>query len=453
MQFTIVPGPRRPLCLFSGRRLLALGSLLLTGGLQAAPAPPGSVADAVIRQPETDAYAELAPREAQQAGDPDFDYRFGIAALDAGHVTRAIFALERVVAVRPDDPLARAELGRAYLAAGDTERGREQFDRVRRAAIPAGAAVAIDRVLGALDQVAPSTRARYFGYLEIGAGHDTNATSATNLGQFAIPAFGGLLFKVDPQSGRRSDNFGLAAGGVSVQFPLRPGWDLIGAVNGRGLLNTHVHEQNIGVLDGTAGVRHEKGADVQSLVVQSSATWIAANRYRVASGLNAQWQSQLGAASQASAFAQWSRLDYAGQGERNADRFVIGAGYAHDFATARILTYGSLYFADERVRDGDFDYYGHRAIGLRVGGERKLTDSTVAFGEWQYEYRRYGGTEPLFEARRIDRQNDLIVGVRYQPGPLWQVLPQVRYTRAASNVVLYDYERYVFQVSLRREFR
>ena len=286
--------------------------------------------------------------------------------------------------------------------------------------------MAIDRVLGALDQVAPSTRARYFGYLEIGAGHDTNATSATNLGQFAIPAFGGLLFKVDPQSGRRSDNFGLAAGGVSVQFPLRPGWNLIGAVNGRGLLNTHVHEQNIGVLDGTAGVRHEKGADVQSLVVQSSATWIAANRYRVASGLNAQWQSQLGAASQASAFAQWSRLDYAGQGERNADRFVIGAGYAHDFATARILTYGSLYFADERVRDGDFNYYGHRAIGLRAGGERKLTDSTVAFGEWQYEYRRYGGTEPLFEAApdATGRSDLLARPALPTPAPHWQVIPQ-----------------------------
>ena len=399
------------------------------------------------------AFAELAPQEVQRAGDPDFDYRLGIAALDSGHVTRAIFALERVVAVRPDDHPARAELARAYLAAGETERARIELDRVRRAAIPAGAAVAIDRVLGALDQVAPSARPRFFGYLEIGGGWDSNVTSATNAGQFAIPAFGGLLFTVAPGGGRRSDTFGLAAAGASVQMPLRPGWDLIGAVNGRGLLNAHVHEQNTGLLDATAGVRHGRGTDSQTLALQSSAAWVSSSRYRVANGISAQWQSQLDAASQWSAFAQWSRQEYAGQGERNTDRTVLGSAYARSFAATGTLAYGSLYVADEHARNGEFSYYGHRAVGLRIGGEQKLAAATVAFAEWQYEDRRYGGTEPLFDLRRQDRQHDLIVGLRYEPAPKWQVIPQLRYTGAGSNVVLYDYERTIFQISLRREFR
>ena len=67
---------------------------------------------------------------------------------------RAIFALERVVAVRPDDQPARAELARAYLAAGESDNARAEFGRVRRADVPEEAAAAIDRVLGALDQIA-----------------------------------------------------------------------------------------------------------------------------------------------------------------------------------------------------------------------------------------------------------------------------------------------------------
>lgn len=442
---------RRPV---AERWLIASALLLsLSGGLRAEEAAQGSAAQTVAQREAAAAFAELGPQEVQRAGDPDFDYKLGIAALDSGHINRAIFALERVVAVRPDDYPARAELGRAYLAAGETERARNELDQVRRAAIPAGAAVAIDRVLGALDQVAPSAKPRYFGYLEIGAGRDSNVTSAMNAGQFAIPAFGGLLFTVAPENGRRSDTFGLAAAGASVQMPLRPDWDLIAAVNARGLLNAHVHEQNTSVLDATVGVRHGHDTNSQTLALQSSAAWVSSSRYRTANGLSGQWQLQLDAASQWSAFAQWSRQEYPGQTERNADRAVLGSAYAHSFAATGTLGYGSLYGADEHARHGDFDYYGHRAVGVRIGGEQRLAKSTVAFAELQFEYRRYGGTEPLFDRRRLDRQRDLIVGLRYEPAPQWQVIPQFRYTGTASNVELYDYDRTIFQISLRREFR
>ena len=61
------------------------------------------------KQP-SQAYELLLPLEAQRAGDPAFDYLLGIAALDSGHRERAIFALERVLAVQPDNALARFEM-------------------------------------------------------------------------------------------------------------------------------------------------------------------------------------------------------------------------------------------------------------------------------------------------------------------------------------------------------
>ncbi len=65
------------------------------------------------------AFALLDPLEIARAGESAFDYLLGIAALDSGHVTRAIFALERVLAVQPQNNLARAEIARAYLIAGE----------------------------------------------------------------------------------------------------------------------------------------------------------------------------------------------------------------------------------------------------------------------------------------------------------------------------------------------
>ena len=53
------------------------------------------------------AYERLQVLEARHAGDPDFDFLLGISALASGRGTEAIFALERVLAMRPDDVNAR----------------------------------------------------------------------------------------------------------------------------------------------------------------------------------------------------------------------------------------------------------------------------------------------------------------------------------------------------------
>ena len=65
------------------------------------------------KQPKQ-AYDLLLPQEAARAGDPEFDYLLGVAALDSGDRERAVFALERVLAVQPNNHLARAEIARAY---------------------------------------------------------------------------------------------------------------------------------------------------------------------------------------------------------------------------------------------------------------------------------------------------------------------------------------------------
>src|SRR5688572_8051771 len=76
------------------------------------------------------AYDLLSPLEAQRAGDPEFDYLLGLAALDSGQTTRAIFAFERVLAVNPNHPQARAEIARAYFVAGETDAAKREFETV-----------------------------------------------------------------------------------------------------------------------------------------------------------------------------------------------------------------------------------------------------------------------------------------------------------------------------------
>src|SRR2546427_9945645 len=74
------------------------------------------------------AYRLLDPLESQRAGDPEYDYLLGIAALDSGERERAVFALERVLAVNPKHAQPRPEIPRPYFEMGVHENAQTQFD-------------------------------------------------------------------------------------------------------------------------------------------------------------------------------------------------------------------------------------------------------------------------------------------------------------------------------------
>src|SRR5574341_400922 len=93
----------------------------------------------LAQQQAKEAYALLAPLEEKRAGDPEFDYLLGIAALDAGEPERAVFALERVLALQPNNALARAEIARAYFIMGERETAKREFQAVREQPIPSEA--------------------------------------------------------------------------------------------------------------------------------------------------------------------------------------------------------------------------------------------------------------------------------------------------------------------------
>ena len=54
------------------------------------------------------------------------------AATDSGHLTHSIFALERVLAVEPDNLLARAEIARVYLMLGEVRTSQQEFETVSK---------------------------------------------------------------------------------------------------------------------------------------------------------------------------------------------------------------------------------------------------------------------------------------------------------------------------------
>jgi outer membrane protein len=401
------------------------------------------------KQPKQ-AYNLLLPQEAARAGDPEFDYLLGVAALDSGDRERAVFALERVLAVQPNNHLARAEIARAYLEMGERDTARREFETVRRQPIPENAKATIDRFLSG---IAASDITQITGFVELGAGYDTNVNSAMSNSQIALPVLGGLVFTLTPSATRQADSFAALSGGINITHRLSPAWAIVGGAAGAGKFNKDVNDFDTLALDGNLGVRWSSGKEAITVGAQLQQFQLDHDRFRETTGAIAQWQHLFDEFHQFTVFTQYSALRYPTQDIRDANRKIIGAAYSQAFSGQYSpVLFGSVYGGREDEIAEGVPQLGHVPVGVRLGGQIRLSAGLSAFGNTSYERRRYGGPDPLFLVDRTDRQFDISGGLAYVLRPGTTLIGQVAHTDNRSNVELNRFSRTVSTVSLRFNF-
>ncbi len=395
------------------------------------------------------AYELLAPFESRRAGEVEFDYLLGIAALDAGDAQHAVFALERVLAVNPNYLQARTEIARAYFELGERENARREFESVRASDAPEAVKQTIDRFLSALG----AGPARSSGFLEFGIGTDSNVNSATASGQIAIPAFGGAVATLGPGGSKLADNFATFGGGRNLVRPFAPDWALIAGAAANFKLNETQDQFDTNTLDGNLGTRWSRGKEAVTLGYQGQSFSVDNTRFRDSHGVVTQWQHSYSDARQATAFTQVSDLRYPTQGIRNARREIFGLAYAENLGGSwSPIVFGTIYLGREKEDAAGVPQLGHKPAGIRLGGQMTVAPKLVVFGALSLEQRRYGGPEPLFLVTRRDTQTDLRVGVNFPVANDWALVPQLSYTDNRSNIEFDKFTRTLFSVVLRREF-
>ncbi|MET0312074.1 MAG: surface lipoprotein assembly modifier [Burkholderiaceae bacterium] len=400
-----------------------------------------------------EAYAMLEPLEASRAGDPDFDTVFGIAANQAGEYTRAIFALERVLAVQPDNARARAEMGRALFAVGDFKGARAALSDTKAQGVPSEAALTIDQFLQAIDAAEAAGRSSVRGYVEFGFGHDSNANSGPAITTVAVPALGGLPLTISPGGVEQSAGFATLGAGFSGRYVIDPRWSVIGNVSGNWRGHSGSADQfDIFQVDGAIGGSYRVERNEFSLVLNAGTYEVDHRRLRDQVGFTGEWTYRIDNFRQVNTYLQYSQLSYPGQNLRDVDRTVAGASYAHQFRDNGLILFAGGYVGQEDPQEAGVPHLGHDLYGVRVGAQFPFSNTLAIFGAVGYEHRKFGGTDPLFLATRKDNQANLNIGLSWVPVPKWRVTPQLSFTRVNSNVPIADFDKTVFSITARREF-
>ena len=410
-------------------------------------------AETLIRKGDfSAAYQLLEPLEADRAGDVEYDYLFGVAAVESNNLTRGAFALERVLAINPNHRDARAEMAKAHYLLGEKDAAKAEFNNVLAQNPNAQTRKSIEKLLTAIQKI-EGTTTTFGAYLELGLGWDSNVSSAPDLQSIGVPLFGGLPYDLGSNGKAKADHFMNLAGGISFRQPVNENFAVFGGVSGTNRINGNQTAFDNSALDLNAGLQYKQNKHNFTAVLQDNHFDLDSEGFRHAYGATGQYLYNINANNQAGAYLQYSRLNYTGNSARNADRKIVGINAAHVFkGDFTPVIYGSIYGGREVARDDTRQDLSQDVAGMRAGGQLNFSSKWQMQASLGVELRDNDENDTAFLKKRKDRQYDASFGVNFMPAQDWSIKPQLSYSKNDSNIDLNSYDRTVISVSVRKDF-
>lgn len=388
-------------------------------------------------------------------GTPDFDFLFGVAAIDSGHAGEGVLALERFTLAFPDVPAGRLELARGYFVLGEDARAREEFEEALKRNPPDDARATIQRYLDAI-RLRESRYTTTTGiWVEAGMGHDSNVNAGVSGASVKLPFFGQVL--VNPVGLKRSSPYATWAAGAYVSHPVAPGVALFA----NGQIDAKIHtisaaksfdQHNVA---GNAGVSWVREKDVLRGYLQTSQILIENDRFRSNNGAAAEWTRQLDELQSFTLGGQFSRASYAGFNDvRDNDFYGASAGYRRAIIHPLQPVLGVAFNAGrEYVRAPQRDDLARRLMGLRLSaGIAPASKWGLATGvTWQHA--AHIDPDPLLGVKRRDDYAALDVSVTYLWSRALSIRGEFLVAKQSSNIELYRFDRASAALKLRYEFK
>lgn len=401
------------------------------------------------------AYQILKPEERNLAGNPDYDYMLGVAAIDSGRPAEAVAAFERALAVKPDHLQARAELGRAYIAMNEPEAARRELATVSGQNVPEEVRATIDRYVTALDTGLSGGGTQIRSNVTVKAGYDTNVNNSTSDSRILIPAFAGLGFAtLGAGATSEEDGFGEISGRTSLVHGLALDKQLLVDLNASYRGNVDQEQFNQGLAGANIGFA-QRTPDYGTFAIsaQLQAYWVDDEAYRYTYGALGQWTQRSKSNTDYAIYLQYAKLNYPNSSAQNANRYTAGATIGKALAgTSEPYIHAGAYAGIEKMTDGAFDHLSYDFAGLRAGGEMTLIPKLRGYAVAAVEVSEYHDPDPLFLEERSTVRADATAGLRYALRNDLSLGGEVAYTRSDSNIVLYEYDRVVASVSLSFDF-
>ena len=397
---------------------------------------------------------EMAQRlEPEHAGDPEFDFWYGLAAKAAGQFNQALFAFERVVLAQPGNARAKLELADAYARQGNQPQARRLFEEVLATTPPEPVQQRIRTYLQGLQAAEQGTRARWSGSLTFAGGFDSNISSTTDV---ATHDYLLVPITLAPQSLETDAGFAELRGSLDYVKPV--GQRQLRFLN---LAAQRRDNEDLGsggnfdfsTLSLTGGTLLRRGTATLRIPVTLQGLWAESasptpapvndDRYVATVGL--EYNRPLSARTGVTWFAQAGNMHYPSASERNAWMLLVGGGYAWTAQDSPLRVMTTLHLGTEPTEESGpvAEVNARDYAALRANLRWTLSPTQALYGGLGVQYAAY--KEPIALSTWGEREDlllDASLGWQWQAGKAWTVNADLAYAdNDSQDNTLFDFDR------------
>lgn len=406
------------------------------------------------------AWGLLAPLEHQHAGEPEFDYLLGRAALATQRHTQAAMAFERCLAVAPFHGDCRLALAQTHLRLKENTQATQELTYLQSTTLPPAVAEVVDEYLDLLEERSHSSDAkRLHAWAGVDVGYDDNINASPTQSRLNVSWNG---FPAVLTSSKNESGFANINAGFSYQAPIHQRWHFIGGGHANSTHNFNADDNSYFdrtlQLNAYGGTRAYFGQQRLDIVLQGQNYQLSGDTYRNLYGALVQHNYLLTPTTQLSGFVQYSQLRYElDNSAKNNDvnSYTLGAQVANTQLDNQLVLHGGLHLgSDKKVRSQASKHINNDFYGIRSGATWVWSDALKTGLNLLAEQRRYKGPTP-FGPTNKDREDNVIsasLDANYKLTQAMTLNAQYGYTHNHSNAAIRKYKRQQASIGVRYDF-
>ncbi len=438
---------------------LILGFHLNASAAEENPPPIDEMDRLVSERQFTEAYTLGMSDRDNWEGDAEFDFLFGLAALESGQPNEAVYSLERAAALAPDSLLrgrARLELARAYFVTNNLSASENLFNAVLATNPPENVQQNINAFLQLIETRQNARESTFQWTVSSFIGSDDNINSATSNGLIDTPLVGVIELN---QDGRQiDDNYSNSTLAMAYNYPFNRNQSLDITANLVHLDNFDTNQFDIDSLRGE--IAYNWGNDKNRFRHGLAATTVNldGDGFQDVLAINSSWQHAGSNGWYQTVAASYSKITYdTSNGRdrndlRDVDQVLLRGGLTK---VAGLFTHSvNLYHADEKPQNPNGgSHNGRDFTGVAYSMLYRVNSQHTPYLRVSLQDVKHDSVHPVFfNTVRSDDNESLTAGWLWQVGRKLVITGDVSYIDNSSNIELFDFSRFKYQAGFRYRF-
>jgi tetratricopeptide (TPR) repeat protein len=353
-----------------------------------------------------------------------------------GRYTEAIFALERAIAIAPENMEARLLLAKVYIELD------ERSDAKKQLALVADSQSALsESARSLLRELRYVRKLKTSGFVGVRFGYDTNINSGIGNTSLFIPSFGGTLELNDAAINEEAFHMLYAGGNVDYQYTEELSFLAKGFVSKS---KDSFYDPESASL--SFAVKQEKGLHEKQLSLSLSQfdysnydtidNAVLGASYKIFNNTKSQFQKF---------YIDVSNMNYDIQNSRDDVRTKLAYEYGSTISSS---TFGTLEVALTRdvKKKSAFSQLDYNSVHLGGSVNHKFSDVFSLKTQLSYAEKDYVGNDVSFLIRREDETISVSSQLTWLAAKSFYLRAGHRYIDNDSNITLYDFDKNIYYI-------